>query len=253
MKRFSLAITIFLACVIAFGILVLLDSLFDTRETKTNLFFHYYSIEPESLLAELNTGKVDVFSPIAEEPPSVPPEKQLSVLWTQDDYFRVVNALFQFARDDTLHSGWQLEDMHFSSDCEDNGFYNGNFHFFKVLKTDERESRIERIINIDPPNKVILITENEYYPILTNWSGITLDETLLSADEALPKAENAGGKEKRLSVQNACYISLLLNQDVGFWNNDWWWWAHYSRTDDEGRLTTLFSVDINPYTGEIRP
>jgi hypothetical protein len=108
-------------------------------------------------------------------------------------------------------------------------------------------------VNIDPRNKVILITENEYYPILTNWSGINLDESLLSVNEALQRAEGAGGKEKRLSVQNACYISLSLTQDVGLWNKNWWWWTRYSQTDNEGRLTTFFSVDINPYTGEVRP
>ena len=257
MKRLILAIplpiSLCLMCAACFGVLVLLESVSDKRETKTNLFFHYYIIEPESMLEALNAGKVEMFSPVAEEPPSIPLQQQSPVLWTQGDYVRIVNALFQFARDDTLSNGWELENMDFSSDCEsfDGGFYNGNFHFFKVVKTHERESRIERIVNIDTLNKVALITENEYYPILVDWSGINLDKNLLSASEALQIAENNGGEEERLSANNACYLDLIFTYGVGWWERDWWWKVWYRQSDKN--LTMLFSVDINPHTGEIRP
>jgi hypothetical protein len=257
MKRFISAITlpvsIGLVCVACFGVLALLESISDRRETKTNLFFHCYTIEPESMIEALNTGKVDVFSLVAEEPPSIPVEQQSAVLWTQDDYVRIVNALFQFTQNDDLANGWQLESMNFSSDCESfgEGFYDGNFHFFKVVKTDERESRIERIVNIDPLNKVVLITENEYSPILADWSGINLDKNLISASEALQIAEDNGGEEERLSANNACYVDLHFNYGVGWWEKDWWWDVWYRRSDKD--LTMLLSLVINPHTGKIRP
>jgi len=257
MKHFILAIPLpislclmFVAC---FGVLVLLESASDKRETKTNLFFHYYTIEPETMLEALDAGKVDVFSPIADEPPSIPPEQQTSVFWTQDDYIRIANALFQFARDDTLDNGWEIENMDFSSDCENfnRGFYNGNFHFFKVVKTGKLESRLERIVNIDPLNKVILITENEYSPVLANWTGIKLDKSLIPATDALQIAENNGGEKERLSVNNACYVDLIFTYGVGWWEQDWWWKVWYRRNDSD--LTMLLSIDINQRTGKIRP
>jgi hypothetical protein len=162
--------------------------------------------------------------------------------------------LFEFIWSDTL-SGWQLNLMLFGSGCtkSDVGLQYGIFAFFKNEETHVNKSRIERIVNIDSRNKTIYIAENKYDPNLVDWSAIDLNENLLSAEEALQISESVGGKEKRLSVTNACDISLSLNQDVGFWNNKWWWSAHYSGKDDEGYQTTLFSVDINPYTGKLYP
>jgi len=254
MKRFSLAIFLFLTCVIAFGIWFVLVSLFEKRETKTNLFYQDYGIEPSSMLEVLASGNINVFTPRGKEPTKLSPDQQISVNWKQDDYLRVANALFQFARGDTVDE-WQLNLMSLSVDCQEIGlgFDRADFHFFKVTQKNERESRIERIVNIDSQNKDIFITENEYYPKLFNWSSIDWQKNVISAEEVLQKAESAGGKEKRLSVKNACYICLSLKQDVGLWNNKWWWGVHYSGMDDDGRQTTLFSVDINPYTGELRP
>jgi hypothetical protein len=258
MRRFILAlafpISLCLICGVVFGVLVLLESVSDRREEKTNLFNQLYSIEPESLLGKIEQGKTDVFFPIDEEPPWPPPDQQVPVPWMQEDYLRIANALFELVWNDTLE-GWQLNDMYFNLGCTeyDIGFQSGIFTFFKNEEINGNKSRVERIVKIDPRDKTVYVTENRYYPRLVDWSSIVLNENLLSAEEALQRAEKAGGKEKRLSVTNACYISLLLNQDVGFWNRDWWWRADYSRTDDEGRQITLFSVDINPYTGERRP
>jgi len=229
------------------------DALDDRDEEMTNLFFQYYRIEPESILEELNAGKANVFYPVIEEPPSSPLEQQPSVLWTQDDYFLIINALFQFARDDTLTNGWQLHKMNFSSDCErfEDGYYDGKFRFFKVVKTHEQEFRVERIVDIDLPDKVILIVENKFYPILADWSGIDLDEYFLSAGESLQIAEKNGGDQKRLSANNACYVDLFFNYRVGWRRKGWWWEVRYRLNDNN--MPTLFSVDINPLTGEIRP
>jgi hypothetical protein len=258
MKRFTLAIplpiSVCLMCIVCFGVLVLVESVSDKREEKTNLFNQLYSIEPESLLGDIEQGKADGFFPIDEEPPWPPPDQQIPVPWTQEDYLRIANALFELIWNDTLN-GWELNHMYFNLGCTkyDIGFQSGIFTFFKNEEINGNKSRIERIVNIDPRDKTAYITENRYYPRLVDWSSVPSNENLLSAEEALQRADNVGGKEKRLSVQNACEISLSLNQDVGWWNKKWWWWAHYSGKDDEGRRTTLFSVDINPNTGERRP
>jgi hypothetical protein len=254
MKQLSFASFLCLACVIAFGIWVLLVSLFEKREVKTNLFYQDYGIEPSSMLERVGSGNIEVFFPRGEDPTYFPPEQQMTINWAQDDYFRVADALFEFARGDTVDE-WQLNLMSLSLDCPEIGlgFDHVDFHFFKNTQENGRETRIERIVNIDPQNKDVFITENEYYPKLFNWSSIDWRTNIISAEEALQKAESAGGKEKRLSVKNACYVWLSLKQGIGWWNKKWWWGVHYSRMDNEGRWVELFSIDINPYTGEARP
>jgi len=252
MKRLNPPVLVSLALVFlcsTIALLILLDAVSDKREESTNLFYHYYSIEPVSLLEALEAGNINVFSPIAEEPPFIPPDQQVPVSWTQEDYFRIVNALFQFAWGDTdTLEGWQLNSMDFDLGCEkiDIGLQDGNFRFFKIAKTNERESRIVRIVNIDPRSKFVFIAENEYYPILADWSAVDLGQKLLSAEEILQIAEGAGGQEKRLSVKNACDISLLISPDSASYEG---WWITYSRRDNR---TTLFHLDIDPLTGEIR-
>jgi hypothetical protein len=243
-----------LTCAIAFGIWVVLVSIFEKREIKTNLFFQDYGIEPSTMLEGIGSGNIQVFVPRGEEPILLPPDQQISVNWAQGDYLRVADAVFEFARGDTLDE-WQLNLMSLSVACQEIGlgFHDVDFRFFKNTQENGREVRIERIVNIDPRNKDVFITENEYYPKLFNWASIDWRKNIISAEEALQEAERAGGKEKRLSVRNACYVWLSLKQDIGLWNNKWWWGVHYSGMDDEGRQTTLFSVEINPYTGEARP
>jgi len=247
MKRLNPVVPVVLSFVILCGALVLCESVSDKSEEMTNLFYHYYSFEPTSLLEEIEAGNINVFSPIAEEPPLVPSDQQISVPWTQGDYFRIANALFEFARGDTL-DGWQLNSMYFILGCPEfgTGLQDGNLEFFKIVKTNERVSRIVRIVNIYPRNKYVFITENEYYPKLVDWSSINFGENMFSADAVLQIADKAGGQVKRLSVENACNISLLLSPDSASYEG---WWAHYYRRDDD---TTLFRVKIDPITGEVR-
>lgn len=167
--------------------------------------------------------------------------------WTQDDYFRIANALHKFVWGETL-DGWQLNNMDFGLGCEEFGigFQDGNFELFKIVESGERESRIQLIINIRPRSKFVFITKNEYYPKLVDWSSIDLGQNLLSAEDVLQIADNAGGQEKRLSVANACSISLWLSPDSASYEG---WRVHYYRKDDG---TTLFRIKIDPVTGEIR-
>ena len=245
MKRLNSSIPLALA------FLVLISAMpsckFSETEKRMNLFNHYYTIEPSSLLDTLKTGKTNVFSPIAEEPAHIPPDQQIPVTWTQDDYLRIADSLFEFIWNDNL-DGWKLNSMHFALGCANYsvGFQNGNFRFFKNIEKNGRESRIVRIINIDPRSKFVFVTENEYYPKLVSWSSIDIGRTQLSARDILKIAENAGGHEKRLSVENACDISMLLSPDYASYNG---WEVDYSRNDAG---TSLYHIQIDPHTGEIR-
>ncbi|MDQ3004944.1 MAG: hypothetical protein M3R47_06115 [Chloroflexota bacterium] len=244
MKRFGLAGSVILPLLVLVS--ATLSCNFNETEEKTNLFNHYYSIEPELLLDSLKAGKTNVFFPIAGEPVDIPLDQQILVPWTQNDYLRIANALYEFVNSKTLDS-WQLNSMDFASGCEefDAGFQHGNFEFFKIVKTDERESRIALIININPRGKYVFITENKYYPKLVDWSSIDLEQNQLSASDVLQIAENAGGQAKRLSVDNACNISIWFSPDSASYSG---WVAHYYRRDDG---ITLFQANIDPIKGEI--
>lgn len=246
MKHLNPTISVSLALVVLFG--AMLSCNLDETEEKTNLSYQYYRIEPETLLDALEAGETHVFSPIAAEPAPIPPDQQTPVSWTQDDYLRIANALYNSIEGETL-DGWQLHSMDFASGCEkfSIGFQEGNFQFFKVTKTRERESRLQLILNIRPRGKYVFITENEYYPRLVDWSSIDLEQNQLSASEVLQIAENAGGKAKRLSVGNACDISMWLSPGSASYNG---WEVHYYQRDERGN--TIFQVNIDPVTGEIR-
>lgn len=245
MKQAKPAIPIFLAIVFLFSATIACN--FDESEDETNLFYHYYSIQPESLLGELEAGNIDVFLPVTERPSPIPPDQQIPVPWTQVDYLGIANALYAFIWGDTL-DGWQLNSMDFGLRCTEYevGLQDGNFRFFKVVETGGRESRRELIINIYPRGKYVFITENEYYPKLVDWESIDLGQNQLSASDVLQIAENAGGEGKRLFVDNACDISIWLSPDYARYRG---WVVHYYR---ESGTTTLFQVSIDPVTGEIR-
>jgi hypothetical protein len=244
MKGFFSGVSVILAFAVLFG--ATLSCNFNEVEERTNLFHHYYAIEPETLLDMLESGNTNVFSPISEEPSLIPSSQQIPVSWRQDDYFTIANALFKYVWGETL-DGWQLHTMDFALGCTkiDFGFQNGNFEFFRISKTNGRESRIVRIVNIDPRSKFIFVTENEYAPKLVNWSSIGFVQNQLSADEIMQIADNDGGQEKRVSVENACDISMWLAPDSADYNG---WEVNYTRRDDG---TSMFRIQIDPYTGEI--
>jgi len=242
----SLFLTLVIFCGIVFCILGSLDSLSEKREIRTNQFNQLYSIKPESLLEDLYQGKTDAFSQIDKEPPFPPPDQQIAVPWMQDDYFHIANVLSESIWNDTL-ADWQLKTMYFNLACtqSDVGFQSGIFTFIRKKETNGHRSRIERIIKIDPGNKFVYVTEDEYTPSSWDWKVIDMARIKVSANEALQIAESNGGKEKRQAVANACYISLILSPSP---LNDNGWIVSYTLYDE---YVSFFSVLTDPYTGEI--
>ena len=210
-------------------------------EEKTILLDQYYTIDPTSL----QNGDLDVFSPVSTGPELLPVNQQLPVDWLQADYFYIANTLYNSVLGKSLQD-WNLNSMDFRLGCSKirNGFQNGRFEFFKVVKEKEHEARMSRFIDIDPRGNLVHIKEWEYYPKLVNWGIIDLTELKISADRALQIAETSGGEEMRQSVGNACNISLVLSPGPAN-NRDWK--VSYTRSDDR---SSLFHIEIDPITGE---
>lgn len=222
------------------------ESIFDKREEQTTLVDQYYIIEPESFLESIRYSKI-ALTPVNERPELGPIERKVTVNWHQADYLYIVNALFENVLGEMLQD-WQLRSMRFNLGCPDvqNGFQIGDFGFFRVVKENDRESRLELSMSIDPSNNFIGIWETKYSPNLIDLRIIDFSRFEISADQALQIAEDNGGREKRASVENACGITVHLVVDR---RNKWQWRIYYSRQDD---LILFFEVLIDPYTGEIR-
>lgn len=244
MNRLNPQVSIILVLTILFA--VMLSCNFNQTEEQTTLFDQYYTIEPISLMDLLKSGDMNAFTPVSEAPELLPMDQLLPVNWVQTDYFYIANTLYDGVIGKSLQ-GWQLKGMDFGLGCihVHNGFQNGRFEFFRMVKEKEQESRIIRFIDIDPRGNFVHVKEWEFYPNLVNLEAIGLAQLKISADLALQIAENNGGKEKRQAVGDACDISLGLFPNSADYGG---WVVIYTRSDDH---TSLLHIKIDPITGEI--
>jgi len=227
--------------------LVLLSSMLscyiDEKEDQIHLFDQYYTIEPTSLMEALKHGEM-AFTPVNQRPELIPFDQQVTVNWSQADYFYIANALYEGAVGKTL-LGWQLGGANFSLTCSQiqNGFQNGRFHFFSVIKVGDEDSRLERFIDIDPRYNFVNASESKYFPNLADSKSIDMAELKISAEQALQIAESNGGQAARQSVENDCNIALFLSPN--FMKTTGWKVMYYQTGN------TLFDIQIDSYTGKI--
>jgi hypothetical protein len=225
----------------------MLSCAFGQTETQITVFDQYYLIEPISLLESLKQGDMSAFTPVKERPELFSIDQQVVVNWQQADYFYIAHTLYEGVVGNTLR-GWQLNSMDFQLSCKEmsNGFQNGRFDFFKVIKEKEDEFRISRFIDIDPRENFIHVKEKKYYPHLARLEVIDFAKLKVSADLALRIIELNRGADIRDSVENNCDISIILSPSPA--NDGQYWVVTYSRNDDH---TLLLYVRIDPYTGKI--
>jgi hypothetical protein len=241
MKQGKSTYSVILAAVILLS--AMLSCYVDEKEDQINLFDQYYTIEPTSLLDSLKHGEM-AFTPVSQRPELIPFDQQVTVNWSQADYFYIANALYEGAVGKTL-LGWQLGGVDFSLTCSQiqNGFQNGRFHFFSVIKVDDEDSRLERFIDIDPRHNFVNASESKYFPNLVDSKSIDMAGLKISAEQALQIAESNRGQETRQSVGNDCHIDLFLSPRS---RNTKGWKVMYHQNDDK-----LFEIQIDSYTGEI--
>ncbi len=238
--RASIFITIFVSTVFA-------CQLFQKESEKTPKQ-GYYAIQPETILEALAHSKNKVFSPVTEKniDYSVPPTGP-SVNWTQSDYFYIVGAFYRLVLNDKLDD-WHLNSMDFSLSCADVdvGLQDGRFEFFKTITSENKQKiRLSRFIEVDPRYKVVSLREREFYPEVMNWSSIDLKNIKFDSQKVLRLAEDSGGRNQRLSCNNACDITLSLSPDSADYHG---WSASYTRSDNN---RSAFDVNIDPFNGDV--
>jgi len=206
-----------------------------------------YKIDPETILESLDRGETDVFK-FTASPPEVytPPDKDIIYSWGQFDYWKIASALHQFVWQEDLLDEWKVFGMYFYTDCSDklNGFAIGDFIYFKPVYTPWTIGYTAREIIIHPLVNSVSWGGNTVYPRpFLGWKEIDLKNLTVTADDALRIAEENGGREARLDVDNECDISL----SIGF-NTKNGWSVNYMQRDGVPR----FEIDIDPYTGEYK-
>ncbi len=202
-----------------------------------------YLFDPITILPSLDSSKSDIFYPAPAEP-----SEGWSLIthadtyrWTQDDYFKVANALHEYIWDETLFD-WHLIYGSFTiNQCVDifGNIDTASLSYFR--KKDGAES--VHGFWIDPSRG--LITAGNGYS-MDKGKIININKMVVKdLDSALLISENVGGVNAREILKDrGCYISALFAPYVlqaPFNTYDWGWRIYYGQ---------VFGVEIDPYTSE---
>ena len=207
-----------------------------------------YAIDSQIILQSLARGEVDVFTWIggdvltAQTTIGLPP-----VQWGQDEYWRIVQAFYSIVRKESLEE-WYIKEISFTLDCIEVSFGPQYAYFYFFMYADDRddnELRLEHYIGIAPQENEIDWSHDEWLsPFKRSYEAIDLAQVTITAEEALRIAEENGGLEARISVDNDCDLSISLI--AGLRNDDWNVWYSDSNLDE------LFVVNIDEQTGSYK-
>lgn len=203
-----------------------------------------YLINPDTILVALNRGDANVFLPMLATPG---PNDELlppgSFEWEQKDYFEIAKVLSQHVWKDDL-TDWEVYYVAFGKDCINTtrGFDSFDIIYFKPVKAASEDMYITRQINIYPLAKQVTWGSGSNYPrlFLRDWLSVDLENFKVTADEALQIAEDNGGTDARLRVNNSCNILISSPHN----NNNAWSVSYYVRAS--------FQVIVDPYNGKFK-
>ncbi len=203
-----------------------------------------FMINPETILTSLENGNTDAFQPDIRTWDDVYSEPILYdqlISWSQSDNLKIVHALDDFIWKDSLDE-WNFYAMYFNVDCQDNfiGFPGGGFVYLKVNFEKGKIVDTWREVYIDPEYGFVAWGDEEKYPHpFLGRNSIDLSQVKITAEDAIRIAEENGGKEARLGLQNRCSIHLYLRpQSYDGWVVDYGY-------------SSGFKILIDPYTGKV--
>jgi len=241
-------ITLIVILLAIMGIVYVYDSFSSDSGWPSSLSSNYtetgmFRINPGTILTSLDKESTDVFLP---DPRSLddrgagPSLYNTPILWGQSDNLKIVSALNKYVWKDTLDD-WELFIMTFNADCQNNvkGLSGSDFQYFKTAFDKGKIAYTWRQIEIDPEYMYVAWGGGaEFTHPLLGWKSIDLSRLEITAEDAIRIAEEHGGRDVRLSVQNQCNIHLFLMPEryKG-------WRVYYQSTD--------FEIQVDPYTGEI--
>ncbi|MGD8456683.1 MAG: hypothetical protein PVF83_09885 [Anaerolineales bacterium] len=211
-------------------------------EERRYINYETYTIDPDTILQDLITGKKDVFI-LQEEFPDTPIGEPVE--WRVEDYELITKAFHEFTSGESLVN-WKLNGYVFTWDCEyfDKGPQQAYFVYFKVEKTRGRKSRFVSNVIINPRWNIVGGGLLEYYPRLDHWGAIDTTKSI-SEEDTLNIAEINGGNQFRVSVDNQCEIraAYFPGASMGYKG----WEVDYSNSSLG--LEEIYHID--PKTGEL--
>jgi len=167
----------------------------------------YFKIDPRTILMSLETGNSDVFMPLIGDPQKIPEISNLSIYWTQSDFFRIAKALGLIAWGDPMDlKDWSVYYIYFDCECGDPiGLYSAYITYFKPVGN----SYITRLIAIEPYFGWVWWGDGLSYsqPILRKWTSIDLAGAKITADDALQLA-NRDIKANFQVADNKCGVMM---------------------------------------------
>lgn len=211
-----------------------------------------YQIDPETILKFLDQGKTDIFKPlvvISESDTTYTPSPVGLYSWHQSDYLKIASALHQFVWNDNLEN-WHLYRMSFSRGCQDDpaGFNSGEITYFKAIHGPFNYTT--HVMDIYPVGGGVSWGGGANFPRpLSGWKSIDVKKLEVNADEVLQMAEENGGRDARLKVENVCEIDVILSPNTDSGNV--WRVTYFSDLLPTGN-SIIFKMHADPYTGEYK-
>ncbi len=181
----------------------------------------YYLIDPETILAKLEQGQIDVFTPLIDDPDTLEPLNNVPYSWTQANFLEVASALGQMVWDDPMDlNDWSVYFIFFAGSCQDDpmGFDDATITYFKTVERHGKKVYTTRVIDIELDYNMVVWGGGATFPrsILNLWKSVDLSEAKITADAALRIAEENG------SIQSdticAVYISSPYSNNDGKWH-----------------------------------
>ncbi len=246
-KRSTIIISCSIILIITLGTVLVIQYLHDrginypTGVISEPDVLNYYEISPMTILEDLKLGKTSVFKPTnPSSSATATPHPPGSFPWRQSDYLMIADALNRLESKDA--SDWKIYGMTFDRSCQNEpvGFDSAEITYFEYYK--QQESYRIHQIDISPGFEVVSFMEKEpFQRPLFGLKSINLSLLFVSADAALQKAEEKGGKQFRSKLNNACDITVVTKPSTG--GNNWLvsYLANHSADD--------FEIYINLYTG----
>lgn len=169
-----------------------------------------FAYDPNTILEGIRRGERDVLIPLEpRQEPEYISGKALPV-WSQAEVFEIVDYIFETVWRDS-RDGWQVHYFSLHSSCQaSQGFQVGRFIFVKVLSGEPHDTRLVRTIVIQ--RHLIATKDESYNPMQGSWDIFDLEEATVTAEQAIQIAEQEGGLQSRLAVDNDCVIYVEFAQ-----------------------------------------
>lgn len=199
-----------------------------------------YEIDPNTILADLDRGEANLFSPMLATPDGPTSLSSGSFPWHQKDYLKIANALHQFVWKEPTNK-WNLYSLQFNRECQNglSGFDSAELTFYTTIKVNGEQVYAARGMGIYPLYKMVSWGGNTNFPrqFIFGWESIDLKKLYVTADHALRIAEQSGGQNARSTVNNNCGVYVTISHG--------YWYVLYSGE----AFSRLFYVRINAGTG----